>query len=230
VKILAEYKLAVGLSRIFHTLFSKDWELAGPHPTTKQRGTATLTVAKRPTREVADAVLAFLRERLDFYLREVLGFKYDEVNAVLAADADNVADACARADALRTLRGHADFLAICAAFTRIKGILAQALERKFRVGSAFSYDYEALHEEKHLAAHAERTAEFFRTLRANKEYTNALIHLSALRPHVDAFFDKVMVLVEDEKVRANRLALLQKLMDDFSTIADFSEIVTEGTS
>jgi len=45
---------------------------------------------------------------------------------------------------------------------------------------------------------------------------------------VDAFFDKVMVMVEDEDLRANRLALLQTLLREFSTIADFSEIVTEG--
>jgi glycyl-tRNA synthetase beta chain len=52
--------------------------------------------------------------------------------------------------------------------------------------------------------------------------------LSTAREHVDAFFDKVMVMVEDEKVRANRLALLRTLSKEFSTIADFSEIVTEG--
>ena len=45
---------------------------------------------------------------------------------------------------------------------------------------------------------------------------------------VDRFFDKVMVMVDDERVRANRLALLQSLLKEFSTIADFSEIVTEG--
>ena len=49
-----------------------------------------------------------------------------------------------------------------------------------------------------------------------------------MRPTVDTFFDKVMVMVEDEKVRSNRLALLQLLVDEFSTIADFSEIVTES--
>ena len=52
--------------------------------------------------------------------------------------------------------------------------------------------------------------------------------LSTAREPVDAFFDKVMVMVEDERVRANRLALLQTLLKEFSTIADFSEIVTEG--
>jgi glycyl-tRNA synthetase beta chain len=45
---------------------------------------------------------------------------------------------------------------------------------------------------------------------------------------LDKFFDEVMVMVDDERIRANRLALLQKLWKDFSTIADFSEIVTEG--
>ena len=45
---------------------------------------------------------------------------------------------------------------------------------------------------------------------------------------MDKFFDKVMVMVEDEQLRANRLALLQTLVKEFTTIADFSEIVTEG--
>jgi glycyl-tRNA synthetase beta chain len=52
--------------------------------------------------------------------------------------------------------------------------------------------------------------------------------LSTLRDDVDRFFDKVMVMVDDERVRANRLALLQTLLREFTTIADFSEIVTDG--
>jgi len=54
--------------------------------------------------------------------------------------------------------------------------------------------------------------------------------LSTSRDVVDDFFDKVMVMVEDETIRANRLALLRTLLKEFSTIADFSEIVTEGKS
>jgi glycyl-tRNA synthetase beta chain len=57
-----------------------------------------------------------------------------------------------------------------------------------------------------------------------------LAEISRIRPAVDTFFDKVMVMVEDEEIRANRLALLQTLLREFSTIADFSEIVTEGKS
>jgi glycyl-tRNA synthetase beta chain len=64
--------------------------------------------------------------------------------------------------------------------------------------------------------------------RSKKEYLEALLLLSTARDPVDKFFDKVMVMVEDERVRANRLALLRTLLKQFSTIADFSEIVTEG--
>ena len=61
-------------------------------------------------------------------------------------------------------------------------------------------------------------------------YELALVEISKLRPVVDTFFDKVMVMVEDEAIRANRLALLASLLREFSTISDFSEIVTEGKS
>jgi glycyl-tRNA synthetase beta chain len=64
--------------------------------------------------------------------------------------------------------------------------------------------------------------------RRKKEYRQALLELSTAREPVDAFFDKVMVMAEEERIRANRLALLQTLLKEFSTIADFSEIVTDG--
>jgi glycyl-tRNA synthetase beta chain len=64
-------------------------------------------------------------------------------------------------------------------------------------------------------------------LRADKQYEPALLEISRLRPTIATFFDKVMVMVEDEKLRASRLGLLQTLVNEFSSIADFSEIVTE---
>jgi len=48
--------------------------------------------------------------------------------------------------------------------------------------------------------------------------------VSELRPAIDAFFDKVLVMVEDKNVRANRIALLGNLLKEFSTVADFSEL------
>ena len=123
-------------------------------------------------------------------------------------------------------RGTDDFDAIAAAFKRIKNILRQAVEKKFALSKEFDFSLGSA-EEKGLAAKAEfRRVDFNKDL-DEKNYVGALIWLSTLRPDVDAFFDHVMVMVEDEQLRANRLALLQKLLNDFSTIADFSEIVTD---
>src|SRR5512146_3157941 len=73
-------------------------------------------------------VVSFFRERLEFYLRDVRGFAYDVVNAVLAAGADDVPDAVARAEAAAKVRGSEDFEAISVAFKRLKNILRQATE------------------------------------------------------------------------------------------------------
>ena len=61
---------------------------------------------------------------------------------------------------------------------------------------------------------------------ANQPYQPALEMIASLRPKVDLFFDKVLVNAPDAKIRQNRLTLLHTLLAEFSTIADFSEIVT----
>ena len=60
------------------------------------------------------------------------------------------------------------------------------------------------------------------------DYSASLKSIATLRPAVDTFFDKVMVNVEDAAVRRNRLTLLKSLLTEFSTLADFSEIVTKS--
>ena len=62
---------------------------------------------------------------------------------------------------------------------------------------------------------------------ASRELQAALEAIASLRPKVDMFFDKVLVNAPDERVRQNRLALLNSLLTEFSAIADFSEIVTQ---
>ena len=62
---------------------------------------------------------------------------------------------------------------------------------------------------------------------SSDDYKTALEAIASIRPQVDAFFDKVLVNAPDEAVRANRLNLLGSLLVEFSTIADFSEIVTK---
>jgi glycyl-tRNA synthetase beta chain len=170
-----------------------------------------------------EQVAAFFRERLQFYLKDVRGFAYDVVNAVLAAGADDVRDAIARAESLTAARQSADFAAISAAFKRIKNILRQAEEKGFALGSAKDVTLAA--EAEKLAEDAAALAPRVAVLRADRNYAEALAAIATLRPTVDAFFDKVMVLDPNEKVRGAHLGLIDEILRGFSGIADFSEIV-----
>ncbi len=169
-------------------------------------------------------VAAFLGERLSFYLKDVRGFAYDVVNAVIAAGADDVRDAMARAEALTAARGSEDFLAVSAAFKRIKNILRQAEEKGFDLQAAA--DVVLSPEARQLADAAHALAPEVAKLRQERSYGEALALIATLRPAVDAFFDKVMVLDPDEKVRGANLALIASVLSGFTGIADFSEIVT----
>jgi glycyl-tRNA synthetase beta chain len=175
-----------------------------------------------------ESVRTFFRERLEFYLKDVRGYAYDVVKAVLAADAEDVVDVLARADAVKQVLHMPEFLAIGAAGKRMRNILMQAAEKGIEPAGKFEYLPESAEEEKTLMGYMERTGARVEAHRSSKEYLDALLLLSTAREPVDKFFDKVMVMVEDEKVRANRLALLRTLLKEFSTIADFSEIVTES--
>ena len=176
----------------------------------------------------AESVRTFFRERLEFYLKDARGYAYDVVSAVLAVDTDDVVDAAARAEAVSRVRGSADFESISTAFKRMKNILRQASEKTKVI--ALRVDPSGLQEEseKELAGLIPQTVATVEKLRAARDYEAALLEIAKLRPAIDKFFDKVMVMVDDDNLRANRLALLQTVVKEFSTIADFSEIVTEG--
>jgi glycyl-tRNA synthetase beta chain len=170
----------------------------------------------------------FFAERVEFYLREARGQAYDVVKAVLAAGSDDVRDAVARAEAVTAVRTSDDFAAVSSAFKRMRNILSQAKEKG--VVAASGVDAALLTEptEKALAERSAELADSVYALRAEKNYKTALEQIAMLRPQVDAFFEAVMVMAPDVAVRANRLALLEKVLGDFSGIADFSEIVVEG--
>lgn len=205
VKILAESPTSVPLTLS---------EIAG-------RATANEAVESR--------VRAFLVERLEFYLREVRGEAYDVVAAVLAAGNDDVRDAIARAQAVSAVRASADFAAVSAAFKRMKNILGQAKEKGYADLASHEAEVENMHPTQadlKQAAHALQHK--VEQLREDHQYVPALEAVATLRPQVDAFFDQVMVMDPDEKVRRSRLALLTSILKSFSGIADFSEIVTVG--
>ncbi len=215
VRVLAERELPLRLSEVF------DFALNG------YRSSGDLKPKLRELDRAPQALAAFFRERLEFYLRDVRGFAYDVVNAVLAAGSDDVVDAISRAEAVTQIRPTEDFLAISMAFKRIKNILRQAQESGKKWPEEFKPADLVDPAEKELGTRVAETRTRVQSLRQSKQEREALAHIAQLRPVVDTFFDKVMVMVNDEKLRTNRLALLATMQRSFSTIADFSEIVAE---
>ncbi len=214
VKTIAEHKLPLRLSEIMADA--------------RVRYKGSEAEKKFSNAAYAESVRSFFRERIEFYLKEACGYAYDVVSAVLAVDSDDVVDAATRADAVSKMRGSADFESISSSFKRMKNILRQAAEKTKVI--AMRVDQAGLQEEseRDLAALIPQTVATVEKLREARDYAGALLEIAKLRPAIDKFFDKVMVMVDDDHLRASRLALLQTVVKEFSTIADFSEIVTEG--
>jgi glycyl-tRNA synthetase beta chain len=215
VKTIAEHKLSIKLFALMADARER------------YRGSEAEKKFTQGEQAYSESIRSFFRERLEFYLRDFCGLAYDVVNAALAADADDVVDAQARATSVAKVRPSADFEAISTSFKRMKNILRQAHETNKRVAHPFDPSLLKEDAEKQLAVEIPQVADKVNKLRSGKEYEGALLEISRLRPRIDTFFDKVMVMVEDENLRAARLGLLKTLVDEFSSIADFSEIVTE---
>ena len=168
----------------------------------------------------------FFLDRLRYYLRDVRGHSYDEVNAVISASAEQPLDVAARAKAISKVRPTPNFEPLAVSFKRIENILKQAGGvEKF---AAEAVDESLLEEGAEAVLHA-AFQDLKPAVAASKEqgqYEEALHKIASLREAVDLFFDEVLVMSKDDKIRNNRLAFLAHLLKEFSTIADFSEIVS----
>lgn len=209
-------------SGIVRTLLERKLALSLPH---------AVADALEPLASPADAprlgadVLAFLEERARHYFREVRGYPYDEVNAVFAAGWDDLAEAAARLEAVRRLRPTPDFEPVAAAFKRIRNILEQAGNGQQRAARPIDPARLEPGPEQELHQRFQALRPRVAALRESHKYEEALRQIASLRPQVDRYFDKVLVMTDDEALRENRLALLAHLLREFSTVADFSEIV-----
>jgi len=125
------------------------------------------------------------------------------------------------------VRGSEDFASISVAFKRMKNILRQAREAGKKWPGDFAANELKDEQEKALAARVQEIAPKVESARRDHRYDEALALIAKLRAPIDHFFDKVMVMVDDERLRGNRLALLEAILRRFTTVADFSEIVTE---
>ena len=165
----------------------------------------------------------FIAERARYYFRDIRSFAYDEVNAVLSSGWDDLLDVEERLEAVRAVRPTEDFEPLAASFKRIRNILKQS-----QFEGAGDKLEESLLEPGPETGLYEEFAATRAACRLLPDYRSRLERIASLRPKVDVFFDKVLVNAKDDAVRHNRLTLLHTMLAEFSTIADFSEIVTRS--
>ncbi|MEW6720315.1 MAG: glycine--tRNA ligase subunit beta, partial [Thermodesulfobacteriota bacterium] len=183
------------------------------------RSLATLAgKLKFPAEEVKRKVMDFIAGRYQ-NLQVSRGAPADLVDAVIAAGMTDMADLRAKLDALVAFRAEAAFGPLAEVFKRAINI-SKAYEGPLAVSEGlFETDEErALHAAAHgVSGRVEAAAR-------DGRYAEAFREMAALQPLVAAFFDKVLVMAKDGKVRNNRLALLKGLSVSFTTVADFSRV------
>ena len=174
---------------------------------------------KRPPEEVKSDILAFFKSRFENQLISQ-GHPYDMVDAVLSINATDLVRSINKIEALETVRGDAGFEPLAVAFKRAGNII-----KDFQGGSVDPGLLESGVEQNLYNAYLE-VKERAESFIASGEYLSSLREIARLRRPVDDFFDSVLVMAENEKIRFNRLSLLEAISSIFRQIADFSKIVT----
>lgn len=166
--------------------------------------------------------LDFLWQRVETLFLEK-DYKADELRAVRAGGLKDLVRTFHRLAAVHTLRPEPDFVPVAAAFKRAANILRQA---GVDAGAAEEVDVALLGDPAEVALHAAvgRLEGDLREKVAQGDHLEALRALVGLKPEVDRFFDGVMVMVDDERLKRNRLQLLARLARLFTSVADISHI------
>ena len=171
-----------------------------------------------------DQLRSFFSERLRYYAQEVAKLRGDLVEAVLArwqSGSFDPKDIMARAGVLQAFAARPEFEALVIAFKRAENITKTQVEDKV--------DGVLLKEavEKSLYTAVCAAEDVVPGLIKDAKYKDALEALVKLKAPIDAFFNGVMVMVDDETLRRNRLALLVRVRNLFRQYADFSKVSSE---
>jgi glycyl-tRNA synthetase beta chain len=171
-----------------------------------------------------DEILAALRPFLYDRVRHLLGlggYAYDEIEAALAAGASILPDLRSRVDSLHRARDQPGFLEAVLAAKRISNIVKDAPE--YRLDGALLRE-EA---ERELATAADQLREETEEATANKDYDRCLWGIAAFADPLERFFNEVLVMDENNDLRQNRIALLQRIQRTLSRTAVLTELVVD---
>lgn len=164
----------------------------------------------------------FIAQRLRTLLEE-LGIGYDLVDASLAVEFDDLCETYDRATALNRQRLTPEFVELVIGQKRVNNILKAVSGLPSPDRSLFESRAETL-----LLERIESIDEDLTRALAERDYDRALILLLSLRQPIDDLFDEVLIMAEDEAIRTNRLALVNRARGPFLRLADFSRLAVEG--
>lgn len=213
---------------IISILINKEIELSLLDTVEEAISYLTKFVPKLPS-SLKEDITEFFKKRFknELISRDI---DYDVVDAAMAANFDSIFDCYQRALALMAVRKQPEFEPISIAFKRVMNIL-----KDFGGGSVRPELFETNHEKALFDAFLQVKDQIGPLVSNDNneptratQYQKALMLLLTLKPHIDDFFDNVMVMVEDEAIRKNRLSLLWSISRLFLKIGDLSHIVTEG--
>lgn len=226
IRMLIEKDLPIELNKLLQLVFDivQDEAIAQQWQQTMGDEQRSVVIPKRPilTTEIVESLQQFISDRLAGVLREQ-GYTAQEVDAVLALNPQHLNDIPKRLAAVRAFSSLPEAASLAAANKRVSNILKKVeheIHGQVNSNQLCEEAEKALHEA--LIDLTDKVDQAFN----EKDYVVTLQILAELKTVIDAFFDHVMVNVEDGDLRANRLALLKQLQQIMNRVADISRLAS----
>lgn len=215
------YALRRSALGIISIIISKDYELTLKSLVDKALG----LLGNKPTRSIPEVeadIMEFFKERLR---RQLLskGLSFDAIDAVLSTEWANISDSVKRIEAIEKFKGHEACEHLTMAFKRVSNIL-RSVDANLLVACEMDVKLFEEESEKRLHKIILDIAPEVESYREAGDYENAFTALASIKDAIDEFFDKVMVMADDEAIKKNRLMLLKTVSEIYSSMADLSKL------
>jgi len=218
-------RMAIGIVRMIReflpeTDFEKILDMALNSLPEKIKEKETFNTAKQ-------RLVKFFWSRIE-NIYENEGYKFDEVKAVIIPSQKIglkvLGDIKKKLDALQNLRKESSFESITTIFKRASNILNQARKQKLNISDIVKPDLLKEEPEQNLYNQYVVIDKQLDELLSKKDYANAINKLNDIKPYLDNFFEKVMVMCEDENIKINRISLINYITEKFNSFVNLSSL------
>ena len=218
-------RMAIGIVRMIRdflpeTDFEKILDMALNSLPEKIKEKETFNTAKQ-------RLVKFFWSRIE-NIYENEGYKFDEVKAVIIPSQKIglkvLGDIKKKLDALQNLRKESSFESITTIFKRASNILNQARKQKLNISDIVKPDLLKEEPEQKLYNQYVVIDKQLDELLSKKDYVNAINKLNDIKPYLDNFFEKVMVMCEDENIKINRISLINYITEKFNSFVNLSSL------